>query len=175
MYSAHPAPLFCGATSCSHETVNFSRIQPWILLTSALLGKIHKNHKWFAQTWTHLGRLGGTFPSKSKVILSNKTPQSLRSHSCLQPLQRGNNGGLMTALSGWVCAKTKDRCHCQSTIVWGACVELYNSAKNMWMAWYEKGVWIYWDLKKRTGRIFIVIGWFYTHTAKKTHFSSNNM
>ncbi len=30
--------------------------------------------------------------------------------------------------------------HCQSTIVGGACAELRHSAKNLWTAWYVKGV-----------------------------------
>ncbi len=39
------------------------------------------------------------------ITSNNRTPQSHRSHSCLHLLWRRNNGGLMTAHSGWVKGK----------------------------------------------------------------------
>ncbi len=95
------------------------------LLTSTLLGKVICN-KWFTWTSMHLGRSGGAFSSKTNVIhcvfsgsdvgnkwwlLCSLLHPTTKHHNRLGDnlvslLQRWNNGGLLTAHSGWVYVKT---------------------------------------------------------------------
>ncbi len=73
------------------------------------------------------------------ITSNNKTPQSLRSHSCLHLLQRRNNGGQLTQ------GGSKVRRQCQSTIVGGPGSVWHHTSKNQRMAWFEKGNIIYRD------------------------------
>ncbi len=89
-----------------------------------------------------------------------------------------STGNMSEALSG---GETTDdsslmlKCYCQSTIVGGASVRVTAHGQTARFR-FEKGVKILVEKKqkKHTGWIFIIIGWFCTHTAN-THSSANNL
>ncbi len=67
------------------------------------------------------------------ITSNNKTPQSLRSHSCLHLLQCRNNGGLMTAHSGGTMVKR----YCQSNNrgrAW-VCVTSHRQVSEIGLIW----------------------------------------
>ncbi len=80
------------------------------------------------------------------ITSNNKTPQSLRSHSCLPLLRRRYNGGQLTQGGSVLKPKTDATVNQQSWerpgYVW------HHTANNLW-TWSEKGVMIYGDLKKK--------------------------
>lgn len=66
------------------------------------------------------------------IITNNKTPKLLRCP---------NNGGLFTALSGFMLKR-----QCSSSVKGGACAKWGHFAKNLWMVCFEKVIMICGDL-----------------------------
>ncbi len=96
------------------------------------------------------------------ITSNNKTPQSLRRHSCLLLLQHRDNGGLSTAHSGRVCAKMtvslsnlgrglgKATSHSQESVNhlnWERAYYLWGLKKKHWVDFYRcrVDVYTYWQ------------------------------
>ncbi len=98
------------------------------------------------------------------ITSDNKTPQSLRRHSCLHLLWRWNNW--------WQLTRGGSEVRHQCSLCWNASVnqQSWEGPPSVWRhtARFEKGITILVDKKKNTGWIFIIIG--YTHYQHRFQF-----